>query len=95
MGVHFHLHTALCRLFGFVWFLLQFARGGGVGVLQEDADVPALRLSTASAAVAGAMRGAKFGRHDICLVVGRGKTQGLPQKLWGKGWSGEVRMAFC
>lgn len=65
MGVHFHLDTAFCRLLGFVRFLLHFTRGGGVGVLFKNTNVPALRLSTASAAVTGAMRGARFCRHDF------------------------------
>ena len=69
MGVHFHLHAALCRLLGFVRFLLHFTRSGGMGVLLENANVPALRFSTASAAVTGAMWGARFCRHDFVSLV--------------------------
>ncbi len=91
MGVHFHLHTALCRLFGFLRFLRS--DGGGVGVLLIDADVPAFRLSTPSTVVTRTMWGARFSRHDFCLVGGHGrsaKRKAYRKKLWEKGgeWGG-------
>lgn len=82
VGVHFHLYTALCRLFGFMWFLLL-----------KDANMPALRLSTPSASVTGTMRGARSGRHDL-VGGGRGRRQERKKachKVVGKrdgGWEG-------